>query len=875
MSRTSLASSRLTTYLLSTTSRPRIEPPPTYLPWRAVACFLSRIRSPMISRSNWANDSRMLSVTALVFMPRSRAARTRSRKSCEYAAPIRWLLEHSTVSVSTTYTQAAQGAIPNKRRTRYGWVGNALINGKSIATTDNMFRAWEWDIKELLKPGENSIEIVLASAVKFCEALAHKRGLGHLLYPNKIYAAIPGMMRKEPCNFGWDWGIKAVTCGIWRDIRVMAFDTARLKNITLAQDHSARGKVGLTIHSEIERLRDTDLKLRATIQLDGQTVTTVECAANDTRPPLTATITDPQLWWPNNLGQQPLYEITVELLDAEGSTLDTLHKRIGLRTLRLDRQPDAWGESFRFVVNGVPFFAKGANWVPADAVQSRMTPDRYRALVRDAAAVHMNMLRVWGGGLYEEDAFYDACDELGICVWQEFTFGGGVSPLDDPAFRDSVIAEAHGQVRRLRHHPCLALWCGNNEMEMGDQLQDQPSEPGKMSWKDYRELFDKQLARIVGDLHPGCDYWPSSPHSPHGDRRDYNNPTCGDAHLWAVWHEGKPFEWYRTCPHGFNSEFGCQSLREPKTVHSFTHEDDRNIASYIMEQHQRSHGNARIIEYMLAWFRMPNSFDHTLWLSQVLQGMSIKYAVEHWRRSMPRGMGTLYWQLNDCWPVASWSSIDYHGRWKALHHMARHFFAPLLVSGVEDVGKETVEVHVTSDLLEMIDAELRWDVTDIEGHPIEQGSQKVAVGAQSSNLIRTLDLGHAVQAHEKRGLLVWLELEAPGQPTSRNMVFFARPVRRPRVFSPRPKHLELSRSPGLETLITPKGNGSFDVTLTTARPALWVWLELKDYDAGFSDNFFHLRPGSPVTVNAQPTGQLTTESFAEQLLVRSLVDTYR
>jgi len=749
------------------------------------------------------------------------------------------------------------------------------LNGNPLAKTDNMFRTWEWDVKRRLRAGENTIRVDFASPVKFCDKARAPHYPNRPIFHNKIFATDATWLRKEQCNFGWDWGVKAAGCGIWRDIGIVAFDTARLADVRITQDHKATRRVGLNVEVEAEKASPAKLRARVSVRLDGAQVAAGEAALKGKRASVDLAVRDPQLWWPNNMGDQPLYEVTVELLDEEGATLDSATKRVGLRTLRLDRHADKWGESFQFVVNGVPFFAKGANWIPADAIQGRMTPARYRSLVEDTAAANMNMLRIWGGGIYEDDSFYDACDELGVCVWQDFMFGHGMHyPVEDAKFRANVAAEARDQVRRIRHHPCIALWCGNNELEQG-AIQKKASHPNQLSWKDYGKVFDKLLPNIVAELDPGRDYWPCSPHTPHGDRQNFNDPTCGDAHLWKVWHGGQPFEWYRTCEHRFNSEFGFQSLPEPKTVYGFTDEGDRNVVSHVMEQHQRSHGNGRIMEYMLSWFRCPTSFEDTLWLSQVLQGMSIKYACEHWRRMMPRGMGTLYWQLNDCWPVASWSSIDYHGRWKALHYMARSFFASLMVSGVEDPAKGTVEVHVTSDLLKTVAGTVKWSVTDVDGKQLLKGKRDVRAPARSSRKVETLKLDKLVERHEKRGLLVWLEYTAPGQPVSRNLVFFARPVRRMRVFSPRPKHLDLSRSPGITKKLSRKTDGSVDVTLRTKRPALWTWLELDGVDAKMSDNFFHLRPGAPLKINVDPAKKLSAKEFGSRLAVRSLVDTYR
>jgi beta-mannosidase len=372
------------------------------------------------------------------------------------------------------------------------------------------------------------------------------------------------------------------------------------------------------------------------------------------------------------------------------------------------------------------------------------------------------------------------------------------------------------------------------------------------------------MPKLTGKLDPQRDYWPGSPHSPKGDRQDFNNPTCGDAHLWDVWHGKKPFEWYRTCEHRFNSEFGFQSFPVPKTVYGYTEEADRNVTSWVMEHHQRSSiGNTTIMQYMLDWFRLPYGFENTLWASQILQGMAIKYACEHWRRSMPRGMGTLYWQLNDCWPVASWASIDYHGRWKALHYLAKDFFAPLLINGLEDAKTGTVEVHVTNDHLKARKVKAAWRVTDVAGNLISEGGKKVNAKASADFLVKTLDLSKSIAKYGARNLLVWLELTVDGEaePVSRNLVLFSRP-----------KHLELLDAK-IKTSVKKAGD-AYKVTLTSAAPALWAWLELTEVDAVCSTNFVHVHQGQPVEIMVQPNIELTSNKFKEQMVVKSLIDTY-
>ncbi len=657
-----------------------------------------------------------------------------------------------------------------------------------------------------------------------------------------------------------------VTAGIWRAISIEAFDVARIADLHVTQEHSRSGAVTLRVRTDIEHARRSAAAkhVRVTVLFQDKAVARAVAPVRGLSAEVTLSIRNPKLWWPNGMGDQPLYRVLADLLDADDHLIDNAFRRIGLRTLELQREKDRWGESFRFAVNGVPFFAKGANWIPADAFAARVGLGDYEALLRSAAGAHMNMLRVWGGGVYESEDFYNLCDELGLCVWQDFMFACSTYPAFDRAFLRSVRAEAEHQVRRLRHHACIALWCGNNELEQGLVGDRWSVQPPRMSWRDYGKLFDKLLPEVVRRHDPERAYWPCSPHNPCGDRNSPNNPHCGDAHLWEVWHGRKPFESYRTNLHRFCSEFGFQSFPEPRTVRLFTAPSDRNVTSYVMEHHQRSGiGNNVIFQYMLEWFRLPRDFDSALWLSQILHGVGMKYAVEHWRRSMPRSMGALYWQLNDCWPVASWSSIDHLKRWKALHYMARRFYAPLLVSGVEDLKTGRVEAHATSDLLRPCEGVLSWRVTSVAGESLETGSCPVRLPARTSRRIRTLDLKSHLDARGPRDLLLWLDLSALGRSVSSDLVTFARP-----------KHLELAE-PQIKVAVSRAEAGGFRVGLTAARPALWAWLELSGADARFSDNFFHLEPRRPVEILVAPSRALSLPAFRRQLRVRSLKDTYR
>ncbi|MBL8134966.1 MAG: glycoside hydrolase family 2 protein [Anaerolineae bacterium] len=725
------------------------------------------------------------------------------------------------------------------------------LNGVEIARTDNMYRTWEFDVKAHLRAGENTIRVHFSAPVPYVEQMDAERGaMPGWVQPMRINSG--GWIRKEPCNFGWDWGPVLVTSGIWRDIEIIAFDAARLCDVRVEQFHSDSGRVTLTVSGGVEAFQPAALHAEVRVSLGGQPVAEAAAPVGEGRFSADLTIASPRLWWTNGLGDQPLYDVAVTLSD--GAPIDVWAGRVGLRLLKLERHLDEWGESFSFSINGAPFFAKGANWIPADPFAARVSPALYRRLLDDARRANMNMLRVWGGGIYESDLFYDLCDEYGIAVWQDFMFACGVYPSYDAAFMANVRSEAEDNVRRLRHHACLALWCGNNEIEQG---MGGSGWKETISWEVYGALFDKLLPEVVAALDPHRPYWPSSAHSPHGDREDHMNPKWGDSHLWSVWHGRQPFEWYHTRTDRFVSEFGFQSFPPPKTIDSFTLPEDRNITSYVMEHHQRSAiGNSAIVDYLLSWFRLPSSFESLVWLSQILQGLAMQYAVEGWRRNMPQSMGALYWQLNDCWPGPTWSGIDYRGNWKALHSMARRFFAPLLISGVEDASAGSFDIHITSDHLSPVDGVARWRILTPAGDLLGTGVQPVTIKPLSSEKVASVDVADLLREHTPRGVLVLLELGVGGETVSENLVLFSRP-----------KHIALVKPTLTPTFYA--ADGGLKVALQTDQPALFVWLEMDGVDARFSDNFFHLMPGQ--------TKIITLEGAADQaaaLRLRSLADTY-
>jgi len=717
-------------------------------------------------------------------------------------------------------------------------LASVKINGHESGKTDNMFRLWEFDVKPALQAGQNTIEILFTSPYPYME----QRENGPA--PDK-FVKERAWVRKEPCSFGWDWGPVLPSCGIWRNISLEAFNQARISDVLIQQNHG-ENRVQLNVTTSAEILSPgSALKAKLTVFYAGRRVAEIETAFSGANAQGSVEIKNPKLWWPAGMGEQALYDVQVELMDAEGNRLDIAKRRIGLRMLKIHEATA--DKPLFFEVNGVPFFAKGGNWIPADSFPNRLTPEVLRRYIMDAAAVNMNFLRFWGGGYYEDDVLFDACDELGLCIWLDFKFACAAYPAFDAAFMENVKCEARDNLQRIRHHPCIAVWCGNNEISLLNMTDTWTDD--HMSRADYQKLFKEMLAEQVKAYAPEANYVSGS-------------PDCGDTHYWQVWHGPATFEAYRD-QSGFMSEFGYQSFPEPKTVRAFTNEEDRAaVTSPIMRWHQRSSGpdgNQRMVDMIHRYFNPQKDFDTTLWLSQITQAYGIKMGAEHWRQTMPKSMGCVFWQYNDTWPGMSWSSVDYFGRWKALHYAARKFYAPILVSALEHPENKTIDIFVTNDLLKPQRTRLAWNVTDLNGKSLAQASMRVEIPAQKSELVKTLNLSEQVQNVGANGLLTWLQLEADGKVVSENLVTLTRP-----------KELKLP-DPQLVTKIKELRNG-FEVTVQSEKPALWTWFEIDGADARFSDNFFHLKSKSPEKIFVESSAHLSKDELAKALRVRSLFD---
>ena len=710
-------------------------------------------------------------------------------------------------------------------------LAHVSLNGREIAFADNMHITWVWDVKEQLHAGENTLEIRFDSPILYCAKKAEEA-------PGwESSDATPGFrhLRKAHCMFGWDWGPRLPDAGIWRPIFLRTWDTARLENALMLQAHHD-GVVDVTIRPEIAGESAWSAEITAP---DGEVLTLPETTATEQ----VIAIQNPQLWWPNGLGKQPLYRVTVRL-----ATGDTRMWRIGLRTMTVSREKDEWGEEFCHVVNGMKVFAMGADYIPEDNILARVTPERTRRLLEDCKAANFNAIRVCGGGYYPDDAFYDICDELGLLVWQDLMYACAFYDLT-PDFERSIRVETQQNVARLRHHASLALICGNNEMEMfmagaNSALINHrtwefvPTYPHHIT--DYVKMFEYILPAIVKETAPQTYWWPASPSSG-GNFDAPNDENRGDNHYWDVWHGEKPFTEYRKFFFRYASEFGFQSFPCLKSVKQFTLPDDRNIFSRVMERHQRNQAaNGKILSYLSQTFRYPNSFDDLLYASQLMQAEAIRYGVEHWRRNRGRCMGAIIWQLNDIWPVASWASIDYYGRWKALHYAAKRFFAPVMISAEEEGElsqnpkineyhpaplEKSFRLNVCNETLRDVTGEVVWALRTPDGAIVRQNQQTLTIPAMSAKWLDKVDCADASLTGHYVSFAFVVDDVAVSEGTC---IFCA------------PKHFEF-----VNPRLTVETRGD-TLVVTSHAYAKQVWLESEDADLLLDDNAFDMNPGTKV-----------------------------
>lgn len=731
------------------------------------------------------------------------------------------------------------------------------VNDAPVLSADNMFRTWTADIKAHAKAGPNALRIRFRSPIQ--EGLKQLAALGYNPPATNDQSENGGLgdkkvsvfTRKAGYHYGWDWGPRFVTSGIWRPVRLRAWNAARISDLHIVQDSLTADEAKLTAVFEII----ADATGPAVVDLgDAKQAVTLKPGVNVVELPVT--IARPKLWWSNGLGEAHLYHLTGRL--TAGAAADTREVAIGLRTLRVVQAPDADGASFYVELNGVPVFMKGASYIPNDSFLPRVTTEVYERVVKSAVDTHMNMIRVWGGGVYEDDRFYDLCDKNGILVFHDFMFACSMYP-NDKALLDNIRAEAEDNVRRLRNHPCIALWVGNNEIDTAWE-NDVPN--GGWGWKQaytqaqrdemwaaYKAIFYEILPQTLAKLDPQRFYWPSSPLAAWDGHEgvkhaDLGAPKqSGDIHYWDVWWGQKPFSDYRTHIGRFMTEYGFQSFPEWRTVKAYAAPGDYDIFSEVMKAHQRSSiGNGTIKNYMQRDYVVPKDFRQFLYVGQVLQAEGIKVAMEAHRARMPYCMGSLFWQINDCWPVASWSSIDYFGRWKAQQYYARKSFAPLLVSAWLD--GDQVSIHVVNDRLADMPAELELKLRDFHGKTLKTIRQPLTLKANAAAVAWQSGAARLIDEAPPRQVFLQARLVAGKETLAEDRLYF-RPV----------KDLVLP-SPRIKAATRALPDGGLALALTADALVKNLYLSFEDTDATFSDNYFDLLPGETVIVQVKPAGPI-------------------
>ncbi|WP_330745710.1 beta-mannosidase [Chryseobacterium sp. CP-77] len=687
------------------------------------------------------------------------------------------------------------------------------LNGKLLKKTDNMFRKWNIPVKQYLKPGHNTLQIKFTSAVNTGKELAKK-------IPFTLPESPRSFVRKAQYQFGWDWGPRLVTAGIWKDVQLEFWNNAKIITVKDIQKRVPGTSDNLSFEVEMYAQNDGDY----TLDLN-ETHQKISLKKGINKISVPYETKGMKLWQPNGRGEAHLYDFEVKL-SKDQKNIDTKNIRIGLRTVELIQEKDEKGKSFYFKVNGQPLYIKGTNWIPGDSFSPRMTKEKYQKLIRDTKEAHMNMIRIWGGGIYEDDEFYKACDENGILVWQDFMFAGSFYPADE-AFLNNVKEEVKDQVNRLQNHPSIALWCGNNEIDeaivnWGYQKQFNYSKSDSLQvWKDYKKLFHDVIPNALAENLSSDKniYWPSSPSIGWGHKESL---TEGDSHYWGVWWGEQPFEIYNEKVGRFMSEYGFQGTPTLETTKSmFSGVPDLNLQNPAIKAHEKhARGWDIINEYLKRDYKIPTDFVQYNYVSQLLQARGMQIAIEAHRRAKPYNMGTLYWQLNDCWPVVSWSSIDYLGNWKAFHYQAKRSFEPVLASIAET--EKSYDIYLISDLLKELKTETKFELIDFTGKVLWKASQSNLINADASKKVRSISKLDLSQFNLSEAVL---KISSEKDATFQKLFFFSKP-----------KDLKLSQPDIKIRKISPT-----EIEISTDKLAKDIYLI---GDTHFSDNFFDLLPGT-------------------------------
>jgi len=747
-----------------------------------------------------------------------------------------------------------------------------MLNGLVLLQAKNAFRRWCVPVADQLRPSGNELCVVFDSPIE--RILSSVQAMPHQLpgnYPSPFgdeprNAMTANFVRKPGYQYGWDWGPRLVSCGIWRPVSLRGWDLLCLEELHVQQCQVNQAVAELELQMDVVATEACGPWLKIELcDPEGQPTlhqhVLLQLQAGSNRIALPLRLEQPRRWFPAGMGEQALYTLTVLFFATDGQVLARGRQRVGFRSVELRRHADAHGQEFTFVVNGLEVFAKGANLIPFDLFPNRVSVQAQRRTLEAARAAHMNMLRVWGGGYYECDAFYAMADELGLMVWQDFMFGGGMVPAYDPEFLANVRVEAIEQVRRLRKNACVLLWCGNNEEEWGWQdwgqgsaLAENAPAFARQVWDGYVTLFGQVLREVVEQQGGGVPYWSSSPSNDLTGKA--NDSLRGDKHFWEVWAHSQPVQAYLRETPRFMSEYGLQAWPVQSTIDSVVARAQQSIDGALIRAHQKflaGDGNQRILHYIRAEYPEPQDFAHFVYLSQQMQADGVALAALHHRASRPQTMGSLYWQLNDVWPGASWSSIDHAGRWKALHFEARRFFAPLTIAALRDEGCS--RVLLISDAQATLCGELRMRLLDFNGELLRMDSSAVQLAPQSAQLVwRGSDAELLRGADAKRTVAVY-ELWVGQQKPARSFLYFA-PAR----------ELEWPE-PGFQVELIDIGDIRC-LLISVKRLARGVWIEFEGHDVSLSDNALTLIPGEVCRIDLQ--SHLDAAQLLASLRLRSL-----
>ena len=710
------------------------------------------------------------------------------------------------------------------------------LNGSLLERTDNMFVGYEIPVKDVLREGENRLQVYFHSPIKMGLPQLETDGFQYPADNDHSKTRVSIYSRKAPYSYGWDWGIRLATSGIWRPVTLELYDAARIEDYFVCQVSVTKelAKVNniLEVMSVPQPSQQAEVVLSYSYK-DGAKVTeqksvTLQPGLNKVNMPVE--IANPHLWMPNGWGEAALYdfEMTVKV---DGKAVASEKKRVGLRTIKVVMEDDKDGKSFYFMVNGEPVFAKGSNLIPDDALLPNITTERYYQLVKDAKDANHNMIRVWGGGIYEDDRLYDAADEMGILIWQDFIFACTTYP-SDPAFLRRVAQEAEYNIKRLRSHASLAMWCGNNEIYEGmrywgwSKKYENPAIWNEMK-EGYDKLFHQLLPAILKEYDADRFYMHGSPYEANWGRP--HSWKIADSHNWGTWYGRKPFESFDTELPRFMSEFGFQAFPEMKTIATFAEPKDYALESDVMNAHQKaSIGNFLIKKTMALYYEVPEDFEELVYKGLVLQGFGIRHGIEAHRRNRPYCMGSLYWQLNDSWPVVSWSSIDYYGNWKAMHYQSKRAFAPILLNAFKE-GDELCIYTLSDELKEYKNVTLQLKVMDFNGKVLNRKEVKGEVPANASVVFHK-EAYNVLATNPTNTLLLMTLKDQKGKVLSEEIYYFNHP-----------KNQEL---PVAKVSYKVKQlDGKCEVTLSTKQLARDIFIEIPFQGARFSDNFFDLLPG--------------------------------